>query len=178
MSEPAFLTAQFTQTSDTTQAELTVTLDNHLEEVWAALTEPGKLAQWLAPGTIELRLGGAARLEFGESGGLIDSKVTAFEPQILLEYSWSTPGEPLRPVRWTLEPIGPLTRLTLRLRIPAPEDAARATAGWAAHLEMLQTALVGVAPRYPSAAFKAAREAYRAQLSATAATRQAAPISG
>jgi uncharacterized protein YndB with AHSA1/START domain len=177
MSEPAYLTAQFTQTSDATQAEMTVTLDNHLEEVLAALTEPDKLAQWLAPGSIEPRLGGAARLEFAESGGLIDSKVTAFEPQILLEYSWSTPGEPLRPVRWMLEPIGPLTRLTLRLRIPAPEDAARATAGWAAHLEMLQTALIGVPTKYPYAAFKAAREAYRAQLSAAPTVRQTALIS-
>ena len=160
------------------RAELSVTLDNHLEEVWAALTAPDKLPQWLAPGQIELRLGGAARLEFGESGGLIDSTVTAFEPIRLLEYSWSTPGEPLRPVRWDLEPIGPTTRLTFRLSLPASEDAARATAGWAAHLDMLQTALVGVPTKYPIELFKAAREAYRAQLSDGSEARQTSPVSG
>lgn len=166
MTDPAYLTAQFTRTGETTTSELVLTLDNNLEEVWAALTEPASLPQWLAPGQIELCLGGAAKLDFVDSGGVIDSKVTAVYPGRLLEFSWSCPGEPLRPLRWVLEPIGPTTRLVLRLTVPANEDAARATAGWAAHLQMLAAYLAGAPTRFPFEVFKVARDAYRDQLAA------------
>ena len=165
MTEPAFLTARFTPDAGAMHADFSLTLDNHLEEVWAAITEPAWLVKWLAPGEIELHDGGAARLDFGESGAVIDSRVSAFEPLRLLEYSWSTPGEPLRPLRWVLEPIGPTTLLQLRLSVPLKEDAGRAAAGWAAHLEMLQAALIGVPAKFPFEVFKAARDGYREQLS-------------
>jgi len=173
MTDPAYLTARFTLGAGTVTAEFRLTLDNPLHEVWAALTEPGWLAQWLAPGEIELRPGGAARVDFGESGGTIESRVTAFEPQRLLEYSWSTPGEPERPLRWWLEPIGPTTLLTLSLTVPADEDAGRAAAGWAAHLEMLQTALIGVPTKFPFEVFRVARDAYREQVAQLRAAGQA-----
>ena len=164
MPEPAYLTAHFTAAADTITAEFRLTLDNHLDEVWTALTQPGWLANWLAPGEMDLRNGGVVRLDFGESGGIIDSRITALEPHRLLEYSWSIPGEPLRPLRWELEPIGPATLLTLRLTVPAIEDAGRAAAGWAAHLEMLQIALVGMPAKFPFEVFRVARDAYREQV--------------
>ena len=34
------------------------------EEVWSALVEPERLARWLAPTTIDARLGGSVRVEF------------------------------------------------------------------------------------------------------------------
>lgn len=176
MSDPACLTARFTSTGDTTHVDFSLTLDNHLEEVWVALTEPAWLAAWLAPGNIELRIGGAAKLDFVDSGVMIDSKVTAVAPQRVLEYSWSSPGEPLRPIRWELEPIGPTTLLTLRLSVPANEDVARAAAGWAAHLEMLLTALIGVPTRFPFEVFKAARDAYREQIAQLGSERTPAPV--
>jgi uncharacterized protein YndB with AHSA1/START domain len=164
MLTPAFPPVAFTRTGDFVETELSLMLDEHVEGVWAALTEPAKLAQWLAPGEIELRVGGAARLEFVDSGMVVDSRVAAVAPQRLLEYSWSGPGEPDRPLCWRLEPFGPATRLTLKLAIPAEEDAGRAVAGWAAHLEMLGAALARIPIKFPLDMFKAAREAYRAQL--------------
>lgn len=166
MTEPTFLPAGFTRDDDSVAAEFTVTLDNPAHEVWAALTEPDRLAQWLAPGSIELARGGRARLDFVDSGIVIDSTASAVEPLSLLEYSWSGPGEPLRPVRWVLEAIGPLTRLTLTVTIPASEDIARSAAGWAAHLEMLTALMAGAAIRFPFSTFQAARAAYGAQLAA------------
>jgi uncharacterized protein YndB with AHSA1/START domain len=166
MSSYAFLTARFSRSGDRVTALWRLTLDHPLQEVWAALTAPDRLPQWLAPGDIQLRLGGVARLDFEDSGGVIDSRVTAYEPERLLEYSWSIPGEPLRPLRWMLEPLGSATLLTLRLTVPANEDAARAAAGWAAHLEMLQASLLGAPARFPYPVFKGAREAYAQQVSA------------
>jgi uncharacterized protein YndB with AHSA1/START domain len=166
MSSSAFLTANFSRSGDRVSAQWRLTLDHRVPDVWAALTAADRLPQWLAPGTIELRLGGVARLDFEDSGGVIDSRVTAYEPERLLEYSWSIPGEPLRPLRWMLEPLGSATLLTLRLTVPPKEDAARAAAGWAAHLEMLQAALLGAPARFPYPVFKEAREAYAQQVSA------------
>ncbi len=170
MTETSFEPANFTRKGDLVEASVTLMLDDHVEQVWAMLTEPEHMVQWLAPGEIELRLGGAAKLNFTDSGVVIDSTVTAFEPSRLLEYSWSGPGEPNRPVRWELEPVGPMCRLTLTLTMPASEDAGRAAAGWAAHLEMLAAALAGVPIKFPFEVFKAAREAYRARLSDEAAS--------
>lgn len=155
--------ARIERRADATEITLIRHLDHPAAAVWALLTDPARLPQWLAPGEIELRVGGRARLDFVDSGTVIDSPVTAFEPQALLEYSWSGPGEPTRPVRWRLDVEGPAAcRLALSLTTPAGEDAGRGAAGWEAHLEMLEAALEGVPIRFPFERFKAARDAYRA----------------
>lgn len=147
-------------------ARLQRLLEHDPATVWAMLTEPAKLPDWLASGEVELRPGGAAHLDFQDSGTVIDSTVSAIDAPRLLEYSWSGPGEPERPVRWELAPEGDGTRLTLTLRIPEGEDAARAFAGWEAHLMMLMAALEGVPIRFPFERFKEARERYGSMLPA------------
>ncbi len=129
--------------------------------VWAMLTEPERIMEWLAPGEIELRKGGAAKLNFTDSGTVIDSTVSEFEPPSLLEYSWSSPGKPTRPVRWETAPVTGGTRLTLTLQIPEDEDIARSCAGWEAHLMMLLAAIEGVPIKFPFERFQATREAYK-----------------
>jgi uncharacterized protein YndB with AHSA1/START domain len=146
------------------EAHIERVLEHGPLEVWSELTDPEKLPQWLAAGEIQLAVGGRAKLDFGDSGIVIDSVVTAVEPLTVLEYSWSGPGEPLRPVRWELRPECEDTRLSLTLSIPDGEDVARSCAGWEAHLEMLAATLEGVPIRFPFDRFKATREAYKAQL--------------
>jgi len=142
---------------------LSRTLGHDAERVWSMLVEPASLAQWLAPGAIEPRVGGAVKIDFSDSGTVIDSQVTSFEPLHLLEYSWSRPGEPQRPLRWSLAPCADGTVLTLAVGIPAGEDAAKACAGFEGHLEMLAAALEGVSIKFPFDLFLSARAAYRAQ---------------
>jgi uncharacterized protein YndB with AHSA1/START domain len=132
--------------------------------VWAMLTEPAKMIDWLAPGEIELKEGGAAKLNFVDSGIVIDSIVTAFEPDRVLEYSWSSPGEPERPVRYEIQPEGDETRLVLQLTTPDDEDIARSCAGWEAHLMMLLAAIEGVPIKFPFERFQSTREIYNSQL--------------
>ncbi|MCC6531664.1 MAG: SRPBCC family protein [Burkholderiales bacterium] len=141
-------------------------IEHDQEAVWRMLTSPELLAQWLAPGTIELRQGGAAKLNFTDSGTVIDSSVTAIEAPRLIEYSWSSPGEPARPVRWEAQPAAGGTRLTLTVSVPENEDIARACAGWEAHLMMLLAAIEGVPMKFPFERFKSTREAYKAKLAA------------
>lgn len=141
-------------------------LEHDVQAVWAMLTAPQRLPEWLAPGTIELREGGAAKLNFPESGIVIDSRVSAIEAPRLLEYSWSGPGEPLRPLRWELRAQDGGTRLTLTIGVPEGEDIARACAGWEAHLLMMLAAIEGVPIKFPFERFKSTREIYKAKLAA------------
>lgn len=137
-------------------------------QIWERLTKPTRLAEWLAPGKIEQRIGGAAKLDFADSGIVIDSTVTALQIPFVLEYSWSSPGQPQRPLRFenAIAPGG--TRLTLTVSIPASEDAPRTAAGFEAHLEMLAAALEGVPIKFPFTLFKELRGAYQAAMPAAA----------
>jgi uncharacterized protein YndB with AHSA1/START domain len=156
--------ATLTRRDDAVEARLMRRIDHPPAALWRMLTVPAKLPEWLAPGRIEPRIGGALHLDFAESGTVIDSQVSACDEGRLLEYSWSAPGEPTRPVRWQLASEGEATRLTLTLLIPAGEDPGRACAGWEAHLLMLQAALAGAPIQFPFETFKAAREAYRVKV--------------
>jgi uncharacterized protein YndB with AHSA1/START domain len=162
--------AELTRDGEFIAARMVRTLEHPPTMVWRALSEPAMLAQWLAPGAIERRLGGKVRLDFADSGTMIDSRVSAFEAGRLLEYSWSAPSEPLRPVRWELAASGEATALTLIVQTPPGEDPGRACAGWEAHLEMLAAALNGAPIRFPFESFRAAREAYRPKVAALLAT--------
>lgn len=145
-------------------ATFTRRLEHPPAEIWALLTESARLPQWLAPGAIELRVGGSARLDFQDSGIVIDSVVSACVPERLL--AWSGPGEPTRNVCWDLQPAPGGSYLRLMLEIPADEDAGRSCAGWEAHLDMLAAALEGVPIKFPFERFKQARELYRARVAA------------
>ena len=147
---------------DTFEATITRAFDHDQRTLWAMLTDPGKLPLWLAPGELALRKGGEAKLNFPESGINVDSVITDIDPLRLIEYSWSSPGQPLRPLRWEISPSDAGAMLRLTLRIPASEDIARTCAGWDAHLDMLAAALEGVPIKFPFDRFKTAREAYRA----------------
>jgi uncharacterized protein YndB with AHSA1/START domain len=162
-----FQPADFERRAGRATARFRLDLAAPLEEAWAALTQPARFADWLAPGEIDPRPGGAVKLAFEDSGLVIDSTISDIEPMRVLEYSWSGPGEPDRPVRFELAAgAGEGTSLVLTVGVPADEDIGRAAAGWAAHLEMLTAALAGAPIKFSFEVYKAAREAYRARLAA------------
>jgi uncharacterized protein YndB with AHSA1/START domain len=161
--------AEISILGDEAQARFVRSFDHPPQALWAALTTPARLLEWLAPGEIEQAIGGRVKLDFVDSGIVIDSAVSALVRGRLLEYSWGGPGDPLRPVRWELVPAQAGTRLELTLSLPASDDIARSCAGWDAHLEMLAASLEGVPIKFPFEHFKAAREAYKASLGQVAA---------
>ena len=134
------------------------------QRLWAMLTEPAEFAKWIAPGSMDLKKGGRVHMDFADSGTLIDSKLTEFQPPRLLEYAWSSGDEPARPLRWELLPEGEGTALTLTVFTPEGEDAAKACAGFEGHLDMLAGALEDVPIRFPFDHFVAALKAYTEML--------------
>jgi uncharacterized protein YndB with AHSA1/START domain len=144
-----------------TEIRVARTFPHSVERVWQALVEPELLAEWLAPGTIDPREGGRIRLEFADSGIVIDSDVAEFDAPHAVAYSWSNAGEPHRPLRFETKAEGDGTLLTLTLQLPSGEDAARMAAGFEAHLEMLAAALDGTPIAFPFATFMAMRAVYQ-----------------
>ena len=97
-------------------------------KVWAALTEPDRLAQW-APFLADRDLGtpGAVTLSTvdGERSWPAPATVRRAEPPRLLEYTW---GDGL--LRWELADTATGTRLTLRHRFDDRALGASMAAGW------------------------------------------------
>ncbi|MER7445094.1 SRPBCC family protein [Micromonospora avicenniae] len=109
--------------------------------VWAALTEPGQLAQW-APFLADRDLGspGAAVLTLvdGETSAEQTAVVRRAEPPHLLEYTW---GDDL--LRWELTPAGDGTRLTLRHTVADRGVLPMVAAGWHLCLDVADRLLDG-----------------------------------
>jgi uncharacterized protein YndB with AHSA1/START domain len=110
-------------------------------EVWAALTEPESIGRWLArPRRVELAAGGAFELQFTDDEATrLDARVTALEPERLLELDWHYPGERPSLVRIELAPDDDGTLLVLdHLRLEERLGQGYAT-GWTHHLERLES---------------------------------------
>lgn len=105
------------------------------ERVWAALTEPKALEEWLCnQASVDLRVGGSfgfrGDLVFGGGGG---QRVRALEPGRLLRFDWPL-GEDehdVAEVTWRLELQLDLTRLVVEEALTF-EGAGRPRRGWLA----------------------------------------------
>jgi len=164
MSDEGFESSRIQRLDEGFQGRLERFLEHGQNAVWRMLTEPQALAQWLAPGTIEPRAGGVIHIDFEDSGITIHSTVLEWDPPRRLRYSWSSGDEPVRPLHWELAAAEGGTRLILTIGIPLDEDAAKACAGFDAHLEMLAAALEGVPIRFPFDRYLQARRSYQALL--------------
>ena len=92
-----------------------VVIDAPIEKVWAALTDPETVGEWMGDEKIKvnLKVGGKYALFDGVTTG----KFTAIEKPSLLEYTWRQAewedAEPDTLVRWEFEADGRKTRLHL-----------------------------------------------------------------
>lgn len=87
------------------------------EELWAALTDPERLAAWFSPVEGELRLGGRYRIEGNASG-----EITACEPGRRFTLTWEWGGGPPSWVEVRLDPAADGTRLTLEHTAHIPDE--------------------------------------------------------
>lgn len=93
--------------------DITVTKHIHAQPaaVWAALTDPGRLATWWAAGDVQPVVGHTFRLDMGPFGKQL-CEVLAVEPEHLLSYSFGA-GMLDTTITWTLEADADGTALTL-----------------------------------------------------------------
>lgn len=149
-------------------------LAHPIREVWDAITDPARLADWWLPFdaeiTIDLREGGemvfAGRVgeDVGEEGAepmTMTFTVLRVEPPMLLEHTHADPGSLLR---WELEPVG--DECILRLSHFVPDADAALTncyvVGLHTSLARLEPCLAGQPVPWDWDAFAAAQEQYAA----------------
>lgn len=117
------------------------------DEVWSALTEPARLAEWLAEATVTPGLDGELTLDFG-GDGREGGRITVWDPPRALAYEWNFVGEAPSYVHWRLTAVDDdrATVLTLEHTRLEPAASTGYGAGWHAHLDQLEGHLAGSVP--------------------------------
>ena len=137
-------------------------LPGPIERVWKYLTDSELRGRWLASGAMDPREGGTVTLFFHhseltahaeatpekyksmENGITTVEKVTCWEPPRRLAYTWGGGSE----VTFDLAPRGEQVLLTLtHRRLPNRDEQINTSAGWHAHLGVLDERLRGEDPR-------------------------------
>ena len=140
-------------------------LPGPVERIWAYLTDSAKRGEWLAPGEMELRVGGRVEHRFRhadlshetkppakygdyEAGHVMHGTVTRCEPPRLLSYTWGD-GEEDSEVAFELFPLddGEVKLVVTHSRLRSREGMTSVAAGWDAHLGILLDRLAGRPPR-------------------------------
>ena len=154
-------------------------LPGSLEQVWAYLTESDKRGLWLAPGTMEPRVGGRVELRFNHADlsplpdteanpgepCRVHGEVTEWDPPRRLSYTWGeAPGEDSE-VTFELAADGGGVLLTLtHRRLGDHETRVSVASGWHTHLDILAERLNGRDPRPFWSAHAEAEAHYAASL--------------
>jgi uncharacterized protein YndB with AHSA1/START domain len=91
-----------------------------IEEVWAAITEPERLADWWPPMaaeiTVDLREGGRIVFDWPDADfPTMEFTITRLQPPTLLEHTHTSPGSWMR---WELEATEEGTRLLATYSVP------------------------------------------------------------
>ncbi len=144
-------------------------LEQPVERVWAALTEPDELRGWLAAAEeLDLREGGAIQLrwlnvpddtdEWQEKGieipedhdmsAPVRGTITQLDPPNLIEYETDQMGL----MRWELRGEGNGCALTFTntMELPSGHPPEQTLAGWHIHLDHLEEALAGQQIDWPN----------------------------
>lgn len=120
------------------------------EQVWQAITDPGRLSAWF-PAVVDLDRPVGSELYFAVTAeqqrryGMADDpdrkpngRLLRSEPPTVLEYEWA--GEILT---WEISPSPAGSRLVFTNVLSDPEAAGPAAAGWEAGLEVVEAQLDG-----------------------------------
>ena len=140
----------------------TLTIQRHLpgpiERIWAYLTDSELRRQWLAAGAMEMKVGSPFTLtwrndELTDPPGQrpdgfaaehsLDGQITECDPPRRLGITWGSTGG----VTFTLQEKGDEVLLTVvHRRIEDPSVRLNVSAGWHAHIDVLEARLRGRTP--------------------------------
>ncbi len=139
-------------------------LPGPIERVWAYLTESEKRGKWLAPGPMELRVGGRVELNWGhadlsaektppdnydksECADTLHGCITRCEPPRLLSYNWGDEAEASE-VTFELSPrAGDVLLVITHRRLGDRKRIVGVASGWHTHVGILSDHLHSREPR-------------------------------
>lgn len=115
--------------------------------VWAALTDPKVLANWLGDVELDLRIGGPFIIRFRRTTVVMTGQITALDPGRMIEYTWSENyGMPASKVRWEVSPAEAGCRLKLLHTFPSEcvlDEIVGFAGGWHGFLDAIPAATDG-----------------------------------
>ena len=138
--------------------------DTDVDEVWSALTDPRRLADWLGEVEGDLRLGGEFRARFLASGWEGTGRVKVCEPPqrlLVLTKDADEPGEPEHVIEARLTADGDETILVWEERGMPLDLLAAYGAGVQVHVEDLAAYLAGRERSDAAARFEELFPAYK-----------------
>lgn len=131
--------------------------------VWSAITNPDRIARWLAAVSGDLQPGGEFRLDFGD-GDVALGRVLICEETSRLAVSWEFESEGTTRLEITLTPRDDGTLVTLHHSELRQADLSQYGAGWHTFLEHLEIVLAGNIPTAWYERFEDLLPGYQAQL--------------
>lgn len=118
--------------------------DTDIDDVWSALTEPGRLVRWIGEVAGDLRIGGEFRARFFGSGWEGTGRVEACEPPHRLLLATKDADEPdEHAIEVTLTADGDQTILVIEERGMPVDQLAAYGAGVQVHVEDLAAHIAG-----------------------------------
>jgi uncharacterized protein YndB with AHSA1/START domain len=112
--------------------------------VWAGLTEPARLADWIGQALVEPHVGGRYEL-FIDRKRPMTGRILTWQPPTLLEFTWDTGDGLASVVRCELTPDGDGTRLVFHHLGVGFTWIGLVLPGWHVHLERLGNPVAGEA---------------------------------
>jgi uncharacterized protein YndB with AHSA1/START domain len=117
--------------------------DTDIDDLWSALTDPGRLARWIGEVEGDLRPGGEFRAHFFISGWEGTGRVEACEPPQRLLVHTQEPGSHETVIEATLTAEGDQTTLVIEVQGMPLDKIAFYGAGWQIHAENLAADIAG-----------------------------------
>ncbi|WP_436533010.1 SRPBCC family protein [Actinoplanes sp. HUAS TT8] len=135
--------------------------DTGIDDLWSAITDPVRLARWLAEVTGDLTLGGTVHARF-TSGWDGPGRIDVCEPphRLLATMEPGTPDETV--IEAVLTAAGDKTRLVVEERGLPADSYFHHGAGWQAHVEDLAAHVAGRPPAPWRERWQELAPAYRA----------------
>ncbi len=115
--------------------------DAEADDVWAAVTQPDRVARWLVPISGEQAVGGVVRVDFG-AGATASVLVQECRPGRGMVLEWVFPDGVATPLRVELRRDAGLTVLTLD-HAQLPASPAEYAAAWQVNLDRLAAEVAG-----------------------------------
>jgi uncharacterized protein YndB with AHSA1/START domain len=135
-----------------------------VEKVWAALTIPERIADWLGEALVELRVGGRYAIHLRDEPNFIEGVITACDPPRLLEYTWTNADGGPSKVRLELMPEGQACRLVFTQSQMVGRRLIDTASGWHDFIDLIQIAADGVRAEHDHERWRATDDRYQAWL--------------